>query len=59
MLGIGDNAKAAEVKKAFETVAPSGPLGYGIKEVSGLNETTVFGENTGKKIIGKSGEASS
>ena len=57
--GIGDNAKAAEVKKAFETVAPSGPIGYGIKEVSGLNETTVFGENTGKKIIGKSGEASS
>ena len=57
--GIGDNAKAAEVKKAFETVAPSGPIGYGIKEISGLNETTVFGENTGKKIIGKSGEASS
>jgi len=57
--GIGDNAKAAEVKKAFETVAPSGPVGYGIKEIAGLNETTVFGENTGKKIIGKSGEASS
>ena len=57
--GIADNAKTAEVRKAFDTVAPGGHLGYLAKELAGLNETTIYGQNTGQKMIGSKGEADS
>ena len=57
--GIADNAKTSEVRKAFDTVAPGGHLGYLSKELAGLNETTIFGKNTGQKMIGRKGEADS
>jgi len=47
----------AERAKAMDKLGPSGHMGYGLKELAGVNETKVFGDNTGMMIGGKGGDA--
>jgi len=53
----GGNTTAAEAKKAFENVLPVGAIGYGAKELMGLNTTNVYGNKTDKMMVGKEGQA--
>ena len=57
-LGLeGHDLSVAAKAKAITSAAPAGAIGYGMKEYAGVNETKIFGENTGMKQGGKEGEA--
>jgi hypothetical protein len=53
----GTGLDDAGLSKAIGAVAPSGPIGYGLKELAGVNETNVFGDNTGMMPGGTTAEA--
>lgn len=53
----GHDLSVANKAKAIGNAAPAGAIGYGMKEYAGVNETKLFGENTGMKQGGKEGEA--
>jgi len=53
----GTGLENAQLGKAIGSVTPAGPIGYGVKELAGTNETKLFGENTGMLQGGTSGEA--
>lgn len=48
-----------DTAEAINKAAPAGAIGYGIKEFAGVNETHVFGKETGMKTGGKEAEATS
>lgn len=54
----GTGMANADLGKAIGKVAPSGPIGYGLRELAGTNTTKVFGEDTGMLQAGKDGQAS-
>lgn len=54
---VAGNAGVADTAKAIDVLAPAGHLGYGIKEVAGVNKTNVLGKETNQKIVGKEAQA--
>ncbi len=57
-LGIeGYDLSVKAKNEAITKAAPAGAIGYGLKEYAGVNETKLFGDNTGMMVGGKDGEA--
>ena len=54
---MAGNETTGSVKKAMDVLAPAGHVGYGIKEVMGINRTTIGGKNTSMKMVGNEGQA--
>lgn len=54
---VAGQAGVADTAKAIDVLAPAGHLGYGIKEVAGVNKTNIFGKETNQKIVGKEAQA--
>lgn len=53
----GYDLSVAQRAKAITDAFPAGAISYAKKEYDGVNETRLFGENTGMKQGGKEGEA--
>lgn len=54
---LGKDTTAGETAKAIQQVAPVGPVAYGAKELMGVNETQIFGDQTGNMPLGNTGDA--
>ena len=52
---MGEPKSASEMAKAVDVLAPSGHLGYGVKEVMNLNTTRLEGTPTNQRMIGAEG----
>jgi len=55
---MGKQHTDAELTKAINKASPVGPIAYGTKELFGVNETNIMGENTGMLPLGNTGTAS-
>jgi len=55
---LGKQHTDAELTKAINKASPVGPIAYGTKELFGVNETNIMGENTGMLPLGNTGTAS-
>ena len=55
---MGKQHTDAELTKAINKASPVGPIAYGTKELFGVNETNIIGENTGMLPLGNTGTAS-
>lgn len=53
----GHDLSVADRARAINSLFPAGAISYAKKEYDGVNETKLFGENTGMKQGGKEGEA--
>jgi len=54
---LGKKHTDADLSKAVNKAMPVGPIAYGTKELLGVNETNVFGKNTGMMPLGNTGMA--
>jgi len=54
---MGKKHTDGELSKGISAAMPTGPLTYGTKELFGINETNLFGENTGMMPLGNTGTA--
>jgi len=54
---VGGSVGVADTAKAIDVLAPAGPIGYGMKELAGVNKTNIFGKETNQKILGKEAQA--
>jgi len=55
---MGKQHTDAELTKAINKASPVGPIAYGTKELFGVNETNIMGENTDMLPLGNTGTAS-
>lgn len=55
--GMGKPTTAGQTSKALTQLLPVGPMSYGAKEIVGVNETKIGGENTGMMPLGATGDA--
>ena len=54
---MGKKHTDGELSKGISAAMPTGPLTYGTKELFGVNETNLFGDNTGMMPLGNTGTA--
>jgi hypothetical protein len=54
---LGGNVTDNEMRTALTGVLPSGTIGWGAKELAGVNTTKVLGQNTNNIAVGKKQEA--
>jgi len=54
---LGGNVTDNEMRTALTGVLPSGTIGWGAKELAGVNTTKVLGQNTNNIAVGKEQEA--
>ena len=54
---LGKKHTDADLSKAVSKAMPVGPIAYGTKELLGVNETNIMGEQTGMMPLGNTGMA--
>lgn len=54
---LGGNVSDKEMRDALTAVSPVGPIGWGIKELAGVNDTKVMGQPTDNIAVGTNSEA--
>jgi hypothetical protein len=54
---LGGNVSDKDLRDAITNIAPVGPIGWGAKELAGVNETKVMGQPTGNIPVGANSEA--